>query len=229
MAENFQRGLKWLHPDIVKAVDFQDLSTAKPDRIDQLWSPILQRAQYEFLKAEFYERQLQAGKPVTVEAMQRMQGLLASSGRQQAPFLAEWDRRGGWSRFWVSPDGIVHNDFQCQSFPAEIEPQMLPGLSGWSKQQVVEHAKLDVCLQCFDLAKQSKEWQKAKQEKARQEKCAGSARKPKADKGRSLCSVCGSKAQLSDAGRVKAHPSGHKSEPEDLNAFYAGLAQEFYN
>lgn len=168
-----------------------------------MWLPVMQQAEYARLKAEFYERQLEEGKPVTISALERMKVLLFESQAEQQPYLDEWSRRGGWERVYVDQDGQVHRSFECAEKSChDCEPQLLPALSGWSDQQVISHAKLSVCLSCFPDAKKNKAWMGAKSAKARKTRCPGSARKPGDNQ---ACPVCHKKAGLTKAGRVRSH------------------------
>lgn len=174
-----------------------------PEIVDMMWAPALQQAEYAQLKAEFYERQLKEGKPVTVADLERMKVLLFESRAEQQPFMDEWQRRGGWSRAYTDQDGKVHREYDCAAKSChDCSPQLLPAVSGWSDEQIVSHVRLDVCLDCFPKAKQNMAWKSAKSAQARKDRCPGSTRKPAED---GLCPVCSAKTELTKAGRVRAH------------------------
>ena len=185
-------------------------ASLQPADIDVMWAPAMQTAEYARANAAFYERQLQEGAPVTIASLERMQALMSEVDSCQRPYRQEWDVRGGWSRYWIDQKGSVHSERECAAKQCpQINPQLLPALSGWEKDQAIAHAKLAVCLKCMPEAKRNTSWMAARSAEKRQGYCAGAARKPKTNTNKVLCAVCNKPAQLSPAGRVKAHPANN--------------------
>lgn len=71
-----------------------------------------------------------------------------------APLDAEWDRRGGWSRFFLvtNNNGHIHNTTACSTCFATTEFSWLPDLSGSTEEDAVNaHGSL-LCSVCFPSA-----------------------------------------------------------------------------
>lgn len=61
----------------------------------------------------------------------------------------EWDRRGGWTRYWLVPGGHLH-DYYCHTLtPGKTLVGMLTEASGLDEREVVERYQTTACSKCF--------------------------------------------------------------------------------
>lgn len=70
------------------------------------------------------------------------------------PHNAEFDRRGGWTRFFLvkNNNGHVHNSMSCTTCYADTDFAWLPEFSGQDEAGVVELAGKSACTVCFPSA-----------------------------------------------------------------------------
>ena len=183
-----------------------DLSRVPVTELDRLWARMMQDRQSLEEKNLFYERQLSAGRPVALNALQGIKEALQQSELDQQPLHQEWDERGGWHRVWVDSYGKLHRSPECAKLKPYQHPQILPALSGWDSPKVIEHSTSSVCLQCFPEATEHPAYRRELNRKKREDRCPGSTRKPKQVKqDKAICSVCGQPAPLTPAGRTRTH------------------------
>lgn len=150
-----------------------DLTTQTPAEIDQAWQEALLpaerlRLRYEATRTSIkrYEERYPAGtdstpKPAAWEVRAYEEDL--ESEHQQlvdyqnefaiadGPFTAEWDRRGGWTRYYLVQGGKLH-DYYCQTLNRGRQPTLL-GLfteaSGLNRDEVVDKYQVAACTHCF--------------------------------------------------------------------------------
>lgn len=68
------------------------------------------------------------------------------------PGEAEWDRRNGWTRFYIVPGGHIHSSTRCHSLKPTTRIGWLPELSGRDEAAAVaEHGAL-LCTHCYPSA-----------------------------------------------------------------------------
>lgn len=127
----------------------------------------------------------------------------------------EFRRRGGWSRFFLVPDGHIHSSMACHSCRPTTQFGWLPHLSGKSEGEAVAEHGPHLCTHCFPSApvewKQDPAETRAKEKQETGQTCAGG----KASK----------YLERDEIARRKAdHPQG-KVKLETGEAFYGGQRQ----
>lgn len=65
---------------------------------------------------------------------------------------AEFDRRGGWTRFYLVQDGHIHKDHACFTLKITTRLSWQPELSGKSEEQAVSELGPFLCTFCFPSA-----------------------------------------------------------------------------
>jgi hypothetical protein len=70
----------------------------------------------------------------------------------EAPFIAEFNSRGGWSRAYVVSGGHIHRHTSCHSLKRTTLLSWLPELSGADESAIVERAGEGACTFCFSSA-----------------------------------------------------------------------------
>jgi 8-oxo-dGTP pyrophosphatase MutT (NUDIX family)/GNAT superfamily N-acetyltransferase len=80
----------------------------------------------------------------------------------------EFHKRGGWSRFFLVPDGHIHSSMQCHSCRPTTPFSWLPNLSGKSEGEAVEQHGPHLCTHCFKSA--PTEWKRDPAETRAEEK-----------------------------------------------------------
>jgi len=73
---------------------------------------------------------------------------------QEAPFTAEWDRRGHWSRHWhvANTNGHIHHTTRCSTCYASTRYAFRPELSGINSAELVAIVGEVACTVCFPEA-----------------------------------------------------------------------------
>lgn len=95
--------------------------------------------------AERAERYEQEGHELRIEA-QRI------AAEAQAPFVAEWKRRGGWTRYHLVSGGHLHRSGCSTITPGYTLIGLLPAASGMTAAEVVETFQYTACTHCFPEA-----------------------------------------------------------------------------
>ncbi|GAA1979072.1 hypothetical protein [Kitasatospora viridis] len=90
-------------------------------------------------------------------ALQRLQDAeksIAAIEAEQAPYDAEFARRGGWTRAFIvtNVDGHVHKTMDCSTCRPSTQFAWLTDYSGGTEQQVVEDAGERACTVCYPSA-----------------------------------------------------------------------------
>lgn len=202
-----------------------DLTTATPVEIDAVWLETvmaprnaLYRERYEFLKtAEKYERGGSNYAKTAASYRDRAEALgekIKAFEPLEAPFLAEWKSRGGWSRAYLVPDGHIHKTTACHSLYPTTLISWLPELSGHEEDEIVATAGAMACTFCYPSAPVEAIRAAELAEKAKGE-CPGSRsfdferatwrRTSYTGSGRAVCNHCGESISTSTAGRMKVH------------------------
>lgn len=134
---------------------------------------------------------------------------------------SEWNRRGGWSRFFLVQDGHIHRDQSCFTLRITTRLSWQPHLSGRSDEQAVAELGPFLCSFCFPDA--PVDWQQkpedVKREAKKKDECAGSRMRVELDtkmaRRRSpwaKCPVCGRKdVSVTPTRKLRAH----KPKPAD--------------
>jgi hypothetical protein len=66
-----------------------------------------------------------------------------------APFTAEWDRRGGWNRAYLTWDGRIHRSSECREVDEVGRYAMLPEHSGKTEEAIIAFAREYACAVCY--------------------------------------------------------------------------------
>lgn len=126
-----------------------------PTQIDALVGPLVARRK----DAERLERYLQwytqldlrAPEAGRVEAGLHLVGIeLSQVDAELARWQAEFDRRGGWERYYTTPNKAnahVHRRADCKTFRAATRVLWLPELAGRPPSEV--RREVDPCSTCF--------------------------------------------------------------------------------
>lgn len=127
-----------------------------------------------------------------------------------APFLAEWDARGGWNRAYIVPGGHIHKSTACHTLHPTTLISWLPELSGHSEDEIVEHAGVNACTVCYPSA--PVEALRAAELAAKREgECPGSRSYEHDSSGvryhspRAKCNHCRQTISLTSTGKMRAH------------------------
>lgn len=89
------------------------------------------------------------------ELQQRREDLLSEVipglHRETAPYNAEFDRRGGWTRIYLvdNSNGHVHTSMNCRNCYSTTQYYWVTELSGSTQEEVVAQAGARTCLTCF--------------------------------------------------------------------------------
>lgn len=136
------------------------LAAMTPAGIDAAWAPIAgalaeaQATRYEL------ERGLRLGKLNRWQAenapakLVELEMTIAELTEQDAPYLAEWNRRGGWTRvFWCTANGgHAHRSLSCRTLYIGTGMVWLPEHSGADEAELVELAGASACSVCYPSA-----------------------------------------------------------------------------
>jgi len=130
-----------------------------------------------------------------------------------AEWDAEYDRRGGWTRYYLctSDGGHIHV-MGCHTLtPFKTTVSFMPELSGLNESELVERVGFKACSKCFPTAPSFPAWIKGAAEaeaakKAKEAaKCPGSGRYVTSNRLYVPCPECGKLGRLSPYGAVRAH------------------------
>ncbi|MFE9412290.1 hypothetical protein ACFYN0_26380 [Streptomyces sp. NPDC006704] len=134
---------------------------------------------------------------------------------------SEWERRGGWSRFFLVEDGHIHRSQSCFTLRIMTRLAWQPHLSGRSDEEAVAELGPFLCSHCFRDA--PTEWQKnpedVKREAKKKDECDGSrmhveldARMARRMSPSATCPVCGKEGvSVTSTWKLRAH----KPKPAD--------------
>jgi hypothetical protein len=91
-----------------------------------------------------------AAKAAIETAKERCAPAIAAVQAKLDPFNAEYDRRGGWTRYILVPGGHLHHYAGCPSLhPGRTQIVLLCEASGKTDEQVVETYNYTACTKCF--------------------------------------------------------------------------------
>lgn len=128
----------------------------------------------------------------------------------EAPYLAEWKKRNGWTRAYLVPDGHIHKTTACQSLYPTTIVAWLPEQSGWDEEKIVEAAGMMACTFCYpsapvDALRAAHEAEKKKGQ------CPGSGTHEHDSSGlrymspRARCNHCGQTTSVTSTGKLRGH------------------------
>ena len=199
----------------------------------------------EDAKSYFYLGERQAAscerEAVRLDALTEEASTEASKIRAKiAPLDHEYDRRGGWSRYWLvvsSGNGHVHTDFDCSTCFDTTLYSPVHACAGLNQADMIDLAGAAACSACYPEAPSSPSWERSLTEaKARRAatQCAGTGSYPE-QRVRSgcwaTCLTCGEKVGTTPTGKIRKHESPEqraaKAEAKRLAAnTKAGRCQE---
>lgn len=196
-----------------------DIESMTPAEIDQLWldtvQPALsikQQANEKMANATCYRKfggkYAEQGDRYAEEAKALYAKGSEMYNELSVPFVAEWDRRGGWTRAYVVPDGHIHKTTACHTLYPTTVVAWLPEQSGLSEEEIVERAGVHACTVCYPSAPvEALRAAEAAAKKATQ--CPGSGEYAKNQKhwGQRYvaCHHCGQSISVTSRGNLRAH------------------------
>jgi hypothetical protein len=136
-----------------------DITTATPAQIDEAWFPIMaQRQRAEDAASDYRDHAAKEdARALTYRADQyRAQAAkydeqAEALRAQEAPYAAEWDRRGGWTRYPMvtNKGGHAHTSTHCQTCRFDTSFAYLTEASGMTAKKVVKLLGEGACTVCF--------------------------------------------------------------------------------
>ena len=135
-----------------------DLTTLTPAQIDEAWALVaakLRAAQEKRDSIRKVQRQVAAdsetGRIYARKFEAALDAVIAADDDMQ-PFVAEWNRRGGWTRAYIVPGGHVHRSTHCHTLHVTTLISWLPEQSGKDEAEIVELAGERACTHCYPSA-----------------------------------------------------------------------------
>lgn len=141
-----------------------DLTTLTPPQIDELWAEAMVPAHTVWAKlaearrsARRYRKANYAVPAYLTERIETLDAEYTELAKASAPFDAEYERRGGWTRYLIlvsSSNGHVHRSpGHCGSLtPGKSVVSPVYELSGNDEAGVVERCGHTACSKCFKTA-----------------------------------------------------------------------------
>lgn len=165
MTESPERGIPFMSliTDTEYVTTTETFTGLTPAEVDALWIEAVLPASKLFAQAtalqakaakyrkhgSYYDAQADGFSAKAVEKFAEARKL---NDELQAPFLAEWDARGGWTRAYVVPDGHIHKSTSCHTLYPTTLVSWLPEQSGWDEEKIVEAAGVHACTVCYPSA-----------------------------------------------------------------------------
>lgn len=203
-----------------------DLNTATPAKIDGVLAEIYKRgyaAEADTMTAAGYVKSYRRGlaqeierygKPLYSSEDKLADLIVAVFARRVAafeiwvetkPYEAEFERRGGWTRFFLvdNPGGHVHNSMSCDTCFPTTQFVWLPEFSGQGEAGVVELAGESACSRCFpsapvDVLKRASRIEAPDRKAARLEREAAKAKRDAAKAAKAIAHPDGSPLAVFD-------------------------------
>ncbi|MGH2900713.1 MAG: hypothetical protein ACRDMZ_18705, partial [Solirubrobacteraceae bacterium] len=139
-----------------------DLTTLSPPEIDELWAEAIAPASQALGAANELARSArryvraggafaQRGEQRLAEAQAAQEAALVAYREASAPFDAEFERRGGWTRYLqvIASNGHVHHGHCHTILPGRTMVAPVFELSGQGGAGVVAAAGFSACSKCF--------------------------------------------------------------------------------
>ena len=140
----------------------------------------------------------------------RLDEIVSRLGEMDSIFAS----RGGWSRFWLVPDGHIHSSRECSTCFPTTKLSLLAPMSGkTSKEAVKEHGPL-LCSVCFPDA--PVEWATGPAKAVSPDRCDGALRRRfdyeaattrigYVSGNSAVCTLCGNKVTLTRSNSLRTH------------------------
>lgn len=142
-----------------------DLTNLKPDQIDEMWAPLMGKlgdAEQRIRQTEATIAKIDAGargymayqRPDYVKALEGHREMLAALEAEQEPFVAEWRKRRGWTRYFLvtNGNGHVHRERNCPTCYPSTQFAWLPTLADHPESEMVAEFGEKACSVCFPTA-----------------------------------------------------------------------------
>ncbi len=199
-------------------INAANLETMSPAEIDAVWADLFTEAVKLSIRLKGAKatqkkyRKWGMESPHHAEAVEKAQKAydeaIAKAKAQEGPFDAEWDRRGGWTRYTVVPGGHYHRYHGCSSLRWTTVVLWTPEHSGKTTDEIVAELGEKACTKCFSNAPV------ADRNAPSSDHCPGSrafAGDLKKVGGRAYCPSCGYAQTISQRTyRIRAHKAPAK-------------------
>ena len=200
-----------------------DLTVLRPDEVDAIWwegvARDLGENRYRLWNArETLRKNSQAGKNVDwlEENIAKLEVRRGELREIEKPFLAEWDRRGGWTRAYlcVNTDGHVHRTMSCSTCHPSTQFAFMTELSGKTEDEIIDAIGFQACTVCYPQAPTFESYIRGQKEAEEAEalkasgNCAGSGQHVRYTGRRyERCPVCGESISITSTGKLRTHES----------------------
>lgn len=193
-----------------------DLTQLSPAEVDALWieavKPLNSAVAARHEQSKKLRRYEKFGQTPDwlVAAIAALDEKIEALRPLEMPFLAEWDRRNGWTRAYVVPAGHIHKSTYCSSLHPTTQIGWLPEQSGWDEAAIVEAAGVHACTICYPSAPVEALRVAEAAAKAASE-CPGSRSYDHDSSGlryaspRARCNHCGATVSATSTGKLRAH------------------------
>ena len=201
-----------------------DLQALPEAKIDELWAqaatPVnrMRAALHETRKGMRQRGRSASSLRFLQERERELQAKIEELSAALAPFEAEWERRGGWTRAYLvmNDDGHIHRSTHCSTLRPSTLISWLPELSGKTEDEIIDHAGHMACTVCYPDAPTRPSFQRglkqAEEEKARKAagRCPGSGTPGENIDWRRYrpcgrCPQCGGVYGVTSTGKLRAH------------------------
>lgn len=140
-----------------------NLSPLTPAEVDAMWHDAMApfRAKFERANAldstaakyrKYGGKYIEQADDYAQQAHVLRQATIVARAAVEAPFLAEWHARGGWTRAYIVPDGHIHKSTSCHSLHPTTIIGWIPEQSGMTEAEIVEAAGVHACTICYPSA-----------------------------------------------------------------------------
>lgn len=134
-----------------------DITTATPAQIDEALAEILGRRSGHAARVEQYDALAVKAEAKGNAALatdyrdeaDRYEAKAADCDAQAAPFDAEYERRGGWTRAYFVQGGHVHRSTRCFTLQVGTRVGWLTEVSGMTQEEIVDLAGERACTFCY--------------------------------------------------------------------------------
>lgn len=125
----------------------ENLSSQTPAQIDAAWFPYMAKTQSITQNLEAVQKRQRPAASVIAHLTEELEAAQVA----EAPFVAEWNARGGWSRYYLvtNINGHVHTSTNCSTTFITTRFAVLADLSGLTGPEIVEAIGDSACSVCF--------------------------------------------------------------------------------
>lgn len=179
------------------------------------------QAQVEFIVTQADYREVPWGNsPMkALEAVDNARAALGTNQEAQRVYHTEFQRRGGWSRFFVVQAGHIHSSMNCQTCNNGRTPTRFgwnPELSGLTEADAVAKLGPSLCTVCFPSA--PVEWTVGHRQTAEEAAVAGMCvnrdgvnYRHHGNSTSGDCEVCGARGVTATTGGLRKHPHARQA------------------